>query len=1056
MTDAVERPFRLALFGGFTLKDPEGRLITLGLRKAEGLLAYVAAAPDQVASRETLASLLWGDFSQTKARQNLRQTLLDLSRAFAPYDPTPLRLDNQVIALEPGWFSVDIQEFTALVRSNTMASLQQAIALQRGDFLAGVTVRASDFQSWAGDLREEYHDLGLQAITALLALQEGEDQIEPAIATAKRGLQLDPLREDFHRHLIRLYSKNGMRSAAVSQFRACVRLLMEELDTEPDQETLDLYRDLVGESERDKLLGEGQAQSHAMLQSEVRRSLQKPGQQPPGAAPWTEELPAHRRGTDVTWSSPSGVLVGRQKEIEHLSRVLLDMGPAAHRAILVEGEAGIGKSHLVRSFLEGLEGAQVVLLQGAAGEDAPYALWYRLTAALRARELNAETAHMDLVEAIDSFDAALAGGNPADILARLEALLSAADEQGGSFIVFEDLHQADGPSLELLGSLLRRLPALRTAFLLTLRRDADAPTPALARFLAALEGSALAERLVLAPLSPRHIQELTRSLAAGLPNKRLSEARKDWVWAVSEGNPQVAIECLLELAQMESSETPDAQQLPAPLQARLDARMAVLDANAKQLLLAAALVGQKAAVSLLAAACDMSDAALADALDDLQAAQLVTIADDSVAFPWNRLRYAVANQVTERRRKLLHLALRDALLRLSAGRRLSVAEALAGHSWQAAEPLAALRFESLAAQRRLRQGKFEEAFRHYETVRAKAEALAEDRAMAREPSDLAACLAAIRLGMAEAADYLGDTAAALAALQGIEALAIGGLQADDPAARASILRARLAAREGDPAGAQGLAAKGIGLAVDRLQAGAWYLPDALLDRLWLLSGRGDALRLWITRRRQETAELDLQVDAVQLAVVESILAGLEDDRTGAAAAAAQALAVSEALGAPRLQALALQAEGIAAIWAGDGKTAAAQLKAGLAAAETAGDLFRGYLLRGFLGMAQALSGERAAAAETLAAALAAAEPLGTQLALPSFLAWRAAILASGGAAAEAGPLFGAAARLSGRIDSAWGRSCLAAAIAPDGAVAFVPGAPDLGCWSSGWPAIRAA
>jgi DNA-binding SARP family transcriptional activator len=76
---ATSAPFRLTLFGGFALKDSEGQLIALGLRKAEGLLAYIATMPDHAASRETLATLLWGDFAQAKARQNLRQTLLDLS-----------------------------------------------------------------------------------------------------------------------------------------------------------------------------------------------------------------------------------------------------------------------------------------------------------------------------------------------------------------------------------------------------------------------------------------------------------------------------------------------------------------------------------------------------------------------------------------------------------------------------------------------------------------------------------------------------------------------------------------------------------------------------------------------------------------------------------------------------------------------------------------------------------------------------------------------------------------------------------------------------------------
>ena len=327
----AEGKFRLTLFGGFTLRDPEGQLITLSLRKAEGLLAFLATEPHQVASRESIASMLWGEFAQAKSRQNLRQTLLDLGRAFSSYEPSPLRIGSQLIALESDRVVVDTEEFVDLVQLGTRESLRRAVELQRGDFLAGLNVRASEFQSWAGRRREEFHELALTATSNLVALQEEEGQIEPAIATAKRALQLDPLREDFHRHLIRLYGKNGMRSAAVSQYRTCVRLLRDELEIDPDQETKRLYRELVGELENEPLFRE------------------EPGLASP--RPHQGELPTHRRGPEVTWSDPSGVLIGRQSEIERLSRTLLDMGPTAQRCVLIEGELGIGKSHLVQSFL---------------------------------------------------------------------------------------------------------------------------------------------------------------------------------------------------------------------------------------------------------------------------------------------------------------------------------------------------------------------------------------------------------------------------------------------------------------------------------------------------------------------------------------------------------------------------------------------------------------------------------------------------------------------------------------------------------------------------------
>ncbi len=74
---------RLYLFGGFRLENAEGEVLSISLRKAEALLAYLAMAPGKTASREKLATLLWGESDQHRARQSLRQALFALTREFA-------------------------------------------------------------------------------------------------------------------------------------------------------------------------------------------------------------------------------------------------------------------------------------------------------------------------------------------------------------------------------------------------------------------------------------------------------------------------------------------------------------------------------------------------------------------------------------------------------------------------------------------------------------------------------------------------------------------------------------------------------------------------------------------------------------------------------------------------------------------------------------------------------------------------------------------------------------------------------------------------------------
>src|SRR3979411_2294409 len=82
----------LRLLGRFALTAGEGDTtpIRLSTRKAGALLAYLAMSPDQTASREELAALLWGNCPDQPARQSLRQALASLrkelgdAQAFTP------------------------------------------------------------------------------------------------------------------------------------------------------------------------------------------------------------------------------------------------------------------------------------------------------------------------------------------------------------------------------------------------------------------------------------------------------------------------------------------------------------------------------------------------------------------------------------------------------------------------------------------------------------------------------------------------------------------------------------------------------------------------------------------------------------------------------------------------------------------------------------------------------------------------------------------------------------------------------------------------------------
>ena len=100
---------RLRLLGAFAVEVNAGRPIAVALRskKARALLAYLAMKPDWRASREELATLLWGDTPDAQARHSLRQCLMSL-RQDLHLAPDLIDLGRDTIELRPQALSVDM------------------------------------------------------------------------------------------------------------------------------------------------------------------------------------------------------------------------------------------------------------------------------------------------------------------------------------------------------------------------------------------------------------------------------------------------------------------------------------------------------------------------------------------------------------------------------------------------------------------------------------------------------------------------------------------------------------------------------------------------------------------------------------------------------------------------------------------------------------------------------------------------------------------------------------------------------------------------------------
>src|SRR5205823_43687 len=80
-------------------------------------------------------------------------------------------------------------------------------------------------------------DLYFQALGHLLSHLQGQGEFQRALEYAQRGVRADPLREEMHGELIRLYAALSQHSAALRQYDELERLLKKELGTPPSVAT---------------------------------------------------------------------------------------------------------------------------------------------------------------------------------------------------------------------------------------------------------------------------------------------------------------------------------------------------------------------------------------------------------------------------------------------------------------------------------------------------------------------------------------------------------------------------------------------------------------------------------------------------------------------------------------------------------------------------------------------------------------------------------------------------------------------------------------------------
>ena len=624
----------LRLLGPVSLLQ-DGQPLPLPTHKAQALLLLLALGGPS--HRARLATWLWPQTDDSAGRRNLRRELARLRDAGAG---DALLSQGEVLALAPT-VQCDALAFATLADGGQAA---EALALWRGPLADGLQTGATDaFDDWLAGERRRLASRRRQLLAAEAEAAEAAGHLPQALATLQQLLADDPLQEHLHRQVMRLHAAAGDRSAALAQHARCREALLRELGLAPGDETEALAARIRA--------GLGVASTPVAAAHPAAARVPAP---PADGGAWPVELP----------------LTGR-----HAAWQALQTAWQAQQLVVIEGEAGVGKTRLARDFAAS-RGAYALAQCRRSDAGVPYASFTRLLRSLAGQSLPQaglpDWVRLELAHVLPELGAGPQRIGSADEQRRFCEACAAAWQQltAGNFdtVVLDDWHLADDASRALMGFIAeqrREGVAASPVREIHVQRPEWASGDAAAR-QQALQQAAGACVLRLAPLDADGVYALVKQLSGADDPRRFAQRLE----RATGGNPFFLGETLRQWRGLGllgvgpdgvwqtpfDDATQDYAELPVPDTVRdtVIARVQRQPEAVRRVLEAAALASEPFTPALLAGACALSEVEALDAIEGAVGAQLLRERQGGFAFSHDLVQAALESALGPDRARLVH------------------------------------------------------------------------------------------------------------------------------------------------------------------------------------------------------------------------------------------------------------------------------------------------------------------------------------------------------------------------------------------------------------------
>lgn len=511
----------IQLLGDFQIRVA-GRVIVESdwpLRRARNLMKLLALAPGHQIHREQVIDFLWPEQTQSAAANNLYKALHVARHVLEPTLPSKvasryIQLQGELIVLRaPGQVRTDVESFRALAEAahanDEPAAYLEALSLYIGDLLP-----QDPYEDWAILHRERMKHLRLELLLRLAHLYEERNENGFAIQVLQQIVEVDHAHEEAHGRLMLLLARSGARQTALRQYRQLETALREELDATPAPPIQKLYQDVL----ENRLPEQKHHVAYASLSVGAPR---------------------------LTTVQPR--VIGREQEVSEIAAHLRAAAEGAGRLVTIEGEAGSGKTHLMKKIAGYATEQGFTALMGRASMGAAPSTYCHIASALAdcARRSRAPASY--LVEAANlahmltpspGTHLSASWGSSVDTPQRATAPPLVEDFfkklciHAPVLLLLDDLHTADEASLALITSLAARAHSMPLLIVASFRHSStDEPSHHLDILpssehagvtltlhpLAFSETAALVSELLDGPVE-RSVLEVIHSLAGGLPH----------------------------------------------------------------------------------------------------------------------------------------------------------------------------------------------------------------------------------------------------------------------------------------------------------------------------------------------------------------------------------------------------------------------------------------------------------------------------------------------------------------------------------------------------------